>query len=141
MHPPVISAAMQDISTRPARIVERATEVLDRAGKTLSGSHVLVAGLAYKPNVADTRESPALDIIDGLARRASQVSVYDPIVPSVRVGERVYASVSGELRAESYDLVVVCCRHDSMDAQLFNGESLVLDATFSLPPRANTHLP
>jgi UDP-N-acetyl-D-glucosamine dehydrogenase len=141
VHPPVISAAMQDISTRPARIVERATEVLDRAGKTLSGSHVLVAGLAYKPNVADTRESPALDIIDGLARRASQVSVYDPIVPSVRVGDRVYASVSGELEADSYDLVVMCCRHDSMGDLLLGGDPLVLDATFSLPPNANTHLP
>jgi UDP-N-acetyl-D-glucosamine dehydrogenase len=141
VHPPVISAAMQDISTRPARIVERATEVLDQAGKTLSTSHVLVAGLAYKPNVSDTRESPALDIIAGLARRASRVSVYDPIVPSVRVGERVYASVSGDLRAENYDLVVVCCRHDSMNPELFDGESLVLDATFSLPARAKTHLP
>jgi nucleotide sugar dehydrogenase len=141
VHPPVISAAMQDISTRPARIVERATEVLDQAGKTLSRSHVLVAGLAYKPNVADTRESPALDIIEGLARRASQVSVYDPIVPSVRVGDRLYSSVSGDLRTDSYDLVVVCCHHDAMDTQLFDGDSLVLDATFSLPPSANTHLP
>ena len=141
VHPPVISAAMQDISTRPAHIVERITQVLDDAGKTLSRSHVLVAGLAYKPNVADTRESPALEIIDGLARRGSRVSVYDPMVPSVRVGDAVYVSVPGQPVAEDYDLVVVCCHHESMEAGLFNGESLVLDATFSLPSRANTHLP
>jgi nucleotide sugar dehydrogenase len=140
VHPPVISAAMQDISTRPAHIVERAIEVLDEAGKALSGSHVLVAGLAYKPNVSDTRESPALEIIDGLARRAARVSVYDPIVPSVEVAGRVYWSVD-EPAAEQYDLVVLCCHHAAMDALVLKGDALVLDATFSFPARARTHRP
>ena len=66
MYPPVISAAMQGIATRPSRIVQRAAEVLELAERPLRGSRVLVVGASYKPNVADVRESPALEVIHGL---------------------------------------------------------------------------
>ncbi len=140
IHPPVISSAMQSISTRPARIVERAAEVLDSSGKTLRNARILVAGVAYKPDVADTRESPALQVIEGLQRRGVQVSVYDPVVRSVRVGETTFASMGDEVTDHEFDLVVVCCRHSSMKSE-FRAGTPVLDATYRLPVAANTYVP
>jgi len=140
IHPPLISSAMQGISTRPARIVDRAAAVLESHGKTLRGSRVLVSGVTYKPDVADTRESPALQVIGGLVRRGADVSVHDPIVPEVEVAGTTFKSLGDNVRDQDYDLVVVCCRHSRANVPL-SGELPVLDATYRLPTHANTHMP
>jgi nucleotide sugar dehydrogenase len=132
VHPALISSAMESISTRPLRIVERAAQVLEGADKTLRNSRVLVAGVAYKPDVADTRESPAVQVIEGLARRGASVDIYDPLVHSVDVGQRVYLSLTDEAVSQGFDLVVLCCRHTSMNERLFACDTPVLDATYTL---------
>ncbi|HEX9639333.1 MAG TPA: nucleotide sugar dehydrogenase [Acidobacteriota bacterium] len=65
----------------PAHVVERLTRALNRRGKALKGSHVLILGLAYKKDVDDPRESPAFEIIDRLLASETRVSYHDPHIP------------------------------------------------------------
>ena len=140
-HPSVIAAAMESISTRPARVVERAAQVLAAVERGVRGARVLVAGVAYKPDIADVRESPALRIIAGLRQRGAHVSVYDPVVSSITVDGEVFLSQQGAVAVADYDLVVVCCLHASMDPAIFTSARLVLDATYKLPAAANRQVP
>ena len=140
IHPAVIASAMEAISTRPEKIVDRAGQVLERAGKTLYGARVLVAGLAYKPDVADPRESPSLGVIANLVRRGAAVSVHDPLISGVEVDGCLYLSVE-TVDPAAYDLVIVCCRHSAMDERIVVDAPLLLDATYRLPPASNRHIP
>lgn len=141
IYPPVISAAMQGIATRPARVVERAAEVLAMAGRPLRGSRVLVVGVSYKPNIADTRESPAIEVISGLRARGARVSIYDPVAGSVRVNEEVLYSLPCPPEPGEHDLVVVTCRHDAVGEAAIGEAELLLDATYSLPEAGNRFVP
>ena len=141
MYPGVISAAMQGIAMRPARIVQRAAETLELAGKPLRGARVLVVGLSYKPNVCDIRESAALELIGGLRGRGAQVEVYDPLVRAVSIDDDVHISIDGLESIGEYDLVVVTCRHDEIDVSALTDADLVLDATYSLPAASNRLVP
>src|SRR5260370_28022970 len=65
----------------PARVVEKTVEALsERAGRALKGAQILIIGVAYKKNVDDTRESPALTIMELLERRGAVVSFHDPFL-------------------------------------------------------------
>jgi UDP-N-acetyl-D-glucosamine dehydrogenase len=64
----------------PEFVLSRATEVLNGYSKSVRGSRILVLGVAYKPDIADLRESPALDVLELLRRRGAQVSYADPYV-------------------------------------------------------------
>ena len=140
-YPPVISAAMQGIATRPARIVQRAAEVLEMAGRPLRGSRVLVVGVSYKPNIADTRESPAIEVISGLRARGARVSIYDPVAGSVRIDREVLYSLPCPPQPGEHDLVVVTCRHDTVGEAAITDADLLLDATYSLPEAGNRFVP
>jgi UDP-N-acetyl-D-glucosamine dehydrogenase len=65
----------------PEWVVEKTAEALNHDRKAVNGSNILVIGLAYKPNVDDTRETPAAEIIELLAGRGAKVSYHDPHVP------------------------------------------------------------
>ena len=66
----------------PEYVVEKTAEALNDDEKSVKGSNIIVVGLAYKPNVDDTRETPAAEIIELLAQRGAKVSYHDPHVPS-----------------------------------------------------------
>lgn len=141
VHPPLIASAMQSISERPARIVARAVEILAEAGKTPAGSRVLVVGVAYKPDVADTRESPALQVIAGLERRGVSVLIHDPVVGTVKVADKTYPSVDpASVAGCDADLVVVCCLHSATGVALPT-QAPILDATYRLPQTRRTFVP
>ncbi len=72
----------------PAFVVSRVAGALERRGQTLRGARVLVLGVTYKRDVADTRESPSLDVLALLIERGACVSYHDPYVPSVAVRVR-----------------------------------------------------
>jgi UDP-N-acetyl-D-glucosamine dehydrogenase len=109
----------------PEYVVEKAAEALDRAsGKGLSRAHVLVLGVAYKPNVDDMRESPALEIIERLEARGAAVAFHDPWVP-VMPRTREHAELAGRRSTElgpealsACDLVIVVTDHDAVDYRL-----------------------
>ncbi len=98
----------------PAYVVERIGDCLNHEGKSLKGSGVLVLGVAYKPDVSDVRESPALDVIARLRRSGATVSYHDPHVPSIDLGDGTMESIDLDDRSlQEADLVVVITNHSS----------------------------
>lgn len=128
--PPLIEQAMRSIDRRPQRVVERAAEVLAAGGRSLSGARVLVLGVSYKAGVADLRESPALPIIEGLARRGAEVGHHDPLVPVLRLGEDRTMRSEPAPRGADWDLVVVHTLHPGVDRSWVRDCPRVLDATY-----------
>jgi UDP-N-acetyl-D-glucosamine dehydrogenase len=129
---PVTEAAMASIAARPHEVVSRAQEVLADAGRPLRGARILIVGVAYKPAVADVRESPALRIIDELIHHGADVSFTDVMVESL-------STPWGPLLRESdpasrdWDLVIAHTLHPSADLSWLCDVSNVLDATYKLP--------
>jgi UDP-N-acetyl-D-glucosamine dehydrogenase len=126
-----------DITTAlPRAVVEKASEALDRRlGKSLSTSKILVMGLAYKKNIDDARESPALHILEILKRRGAQVDYHDPHVPTSAVIAREHPmlegmeSISWSVEAlKAYDCAIIVTDHDDVDyAALLEAVPLVID--------------
>jgi UDP-N-acetyl-D-glucosamine dehydrogenase len=94
------------------------------AQRSLSGSKVLVLGVAYKADVSDTRESPALKLIELLLKGGADVSYHDPHVPELQK----YGLSSQPLEPASYDCVTIVTAHSSVDyEQLVEDAKLVVD--------------
>jgi UDP-N-acetyl-D-glucosamine dehydrogenase len=95
-------------------------------GKSLKGSRILVLGVAYKADISDLRESPAVKLIELLRNAGADVSYHDPFVPSFSEHDVSLASVP--LEPASYDAVVIATAHSSIDyAQLADQAHLVVD--------------
>lgn len=129
---PLVTQAMASIEARPHRVVERAAEVLSSIGRSLQGAAITVVGLAYKPDVQDVRESPALAVIDGLQRAGAVVSYHDPLVANVVLSQGDQLDSVDGTRLADADLLVVHTLHQSFDRALLDVASLVLDATYRL---------
>jgi UDP-N-acetyl-D-glucosamine dehydrogenase len=94
--------------------------------RSLSGSRILVLGVAYKPDISDTRESPALKLIGLLRNAGSEVAYHDPHVPSF--DEHGMALSSSPLEPADYDCVVIVTNHSGIDyEQLVEDADLVID--------------
>ncbi len=117
-------------SQMPDYVVELGAHALNGHRKAVNGSKVLVLGVAYKKNVDDCRESPALDIIQLLRRRGADVSYADPHVPSIALdGARLEAVPCDAAHLRAADLVVVATDHAAFDPALIARESrLVVDS-------------
>ncbi|HET9902488.1 MAG TPA: nucleotide sugar dehydrogenase [Xanthobacteraceae bacterium] len=115
-----------EINTRmPGYVVEKLSEGLDRnAGKGLSTSRILLLGMAYKKNVDDIRESPALKLLELIERRGARVDYHDPyvsVIPATREHARLAGRQSVPLSPEairSYDAVLIATDHDNVDYRL-----------------------
>jgi len=103
-------------SQMPVYVVERVADLLNQKGKPLKGAKILIMGVAYKRDVNDIRESPALDIIGLLAKKSAKVSYDDPYVPSFAYLERQWESqpLTEELLKEQ-DCVIVITDHSNYD--------------------------
>ena len=96
------------------------------AGKSLSGSRILVLGVAYKADISDMRESPAVKLIQLLDNAGAEVSYHDPHVPSYEEHGTVLTSVA--LDPGAFDAVVIATAHSEIDyAQLVEDSRLVVD--------------
>ena len=116
-HTSMIEASMTVNDGMPEWVASRAARMLNDRGKATKGAKVLVLGVAYKQDIDDCRESPALRVIERLEARGAEVSYYDPWVPRYRYKGEVRASIP-ELTAavlEEADLVVVACAHTNVD--------------------------
>ncbi len=120
-----------DINTNmPRYIVGRIQDALNRYKKPLNGSKILVLGVAYKPNINDMRESPALDIIHLLRERGALVSYHDPFVPELDY-DNIQMSSEKDLAAaiEAVDLVAIITNHSKFDYNMIvEKATLVFDA-------------
>lgn len=117
----------------PEYVVSRLEGALGARGLKLAGARVLVLGVAYKANVDDLRESPALVVIDLLRKRGADVAYHDPYAPALpKTRKYDFGLASTPLDAETlkdYDAVVVTTDHTGVDYDMvFRGARLVVDA-------------
>ncbi len=113
----------------PYVVVDIVGDALNEQSKAFKGSSVLILGVAYKRDIGDIRESPALDIIAVLQEKHCSVSYHDPYVPEITVGNRVLTSepIDGD-RLEAYDCVVITTDHRCFDYQdIVDRSRLVVD--------------
>ena len=130
-----IELAGQINTSMPIYVVTRLAEALDRqGGRGLSGAKILLLGIAYKKNVDDMRESPALTLIEMLEKRGAEVAYFDPHIPVIPK-TREHASLAGR-RSQAlspemiggYDAVLIATDHDSVDYKSLAGHArLVID--------------
>lgn len=116
-HTSMIEASMMINDKMPEYCVDRAAKVLNRVKKALNGSKVLVLGVAYKADIDDYRESPAIDVIEILQREGANVDFFDPYIPKFRAHGKEYvgiANISPEV-ISSYDIVFVAAAHTNVD--------------------------
>ncbi len=127
---PMITQAMVEIAARPHRVVDRVQEVLSAAGTGMLGTRVLVVGIAYKPDVADLRESPALEILDELIQRGATVGFVDDHFDAVTLPSGARLTAVTDPAAFGAQLVVLHTRHASADLGFIEPHQLVLDTTY-----------
>jgi len=107
-----VELAQEVNASMPEFVIQRVQERLNEQGKSVNGSSILLLGVTYKPDVADLRESPALPIVKGLARRGSRVAFHDPYVDSIDVAGQTLQRVGDRDAAiEAADLVVLVQDH------------------------------
>lgn len=118
-----ISLAEQVNSGMPKYVVKMIQHALNLEKKAVNGSKVLILGVAYKKNIDDMRESPALSIIDLLRARGAEVTYHDPFVPEVTfdhaytigAGEPLYNQELSDALIRGSDCIVICTEHSSVD--------------------------
>lgn len=138
-HTKLIETAGEINRYMPQYVVERCARILNLQGKTLNGANVLILGVAYKQDIDDYRESPALKVIEQLANERARIAYYDPYIPQYRhKGQLRYGmeTLTPEQLAE-FDLAVILCAHSCVDyAMVVNSSVFVFDtknATKNLP--------
>jgi len=125
-----IDLASEINSQMPDYVVEKVSHALNADRKPVNGSKILVLGVAYKPDIDDVRESPALDVIRLLEERGATVSFHDPFIPSVREDGHIRHGVdlTPEIVAAT-DAVVVVTDHKKVNYQLvMDNATLIVDS-------------
>jgi UDP-N-acetyl-D-glucosamine dehydrogenase len=117
----------------PHFVVDKIQDALNDHSKPLKGSHIHILGVAYKRNIDDVRESPALDIILLLERRGSRITYSDPFVSTLRLDGHELTAQDPLLMAEEADCVVVVTDHSGVDyAAIVDRASLIVDTRNAL---------
>lgn len=116
-HTSMIEASMMVNDRMPEYTVERAGKILNRYKKALNGSRVLVLGAAYKQDIDDYRESPAVRVMEEFRRTGAEVDYYDPYVPKYRDQGVWYEGIPAltEEAVKEYDLVCIATAHTKVD--------------------------
>jgi len=116
-HTSMIEASMMVNDRMPEYTVERAGKILNRFKKSLNGAQILIIGVAYKQDIDDYRESPAIKVIEEFQKYGSQVQFYDPFIKEFTEKGQIMTGLN-ELTAEklnSVDLVVITTAHTTVD--------------------------
>jgi UDP-N-acetyl-D-glucosamine dehydrogenase len=124
-----IDLASEINSQMPAFVVEKVMLALNEDRKAVNGSRILVVGMAYKRDIDDVRESPALDIIRLLEEHGAEVTYHDPYIPSVREdgGARHSVDLTPGMLSDA-DALVIVTDHRVIDYQmLMDHAGLIVD--------------
>ena len=130
----------------PEKVVDTLeAALLEKSGQKISGTKVLLLGVAYKKNVDDTRESPAFVLIKLLEARGATVDFYDPYIPEI-LPTREHADLSGRRSVDwsaealaDFDAVLICTDHDNVDYQMLAQHAqLVVDSRNAVTGVAET---
>jgi UDP-N-acetyl-D-glucosamine dehydrogenase len=129
-HTRFIELAGEINSSMPYHVVESVASALNRQKKTLNGANILVLGVAYKRDIDDLRESPALTIIELLQAQGATVSYNDPYLPFIGKGRKYDLQLESTPveNLEQYDCVLIVTDHSSYNyRQITNKARLVVD--------------
>lgn len=127
-HTSMIEASMTVNDSMPEWTAARVARMLNNQCKAMKGAQVLVLGVAYKQNIDDCRESPALRVIERLEARGAQVSYFDPWVPTCVCAGREQKSLlqlTPEVIAQA-DVVVITCAHTAVDYSLVQRHAQII---------------
>ena len=119
-HTSMIEASMMVNDKMPEYTVERTSDILNKFQKSLNGAKVLQIGVAYKQDIDDYRESPALVVGDLLRKEGCDVTYYDPYIPEYKYKGNVYKgidSISPEI-VSKFDIVIVTSAHTKIDYEM-----------------------
>ena len=111
-----IELASEINTNMPRHVVSKVQDGLNEFGKPIKGSQVLVLGAAYKPDIDDLRESPALDVIGLLEHKGANVAYHDPYIPTLRHEGHIMSSIPDLMEAvRGVDCVVIVTNHKVYD--------------------------
>ena len=129
-----IELASEINTAMPRYVVQRIQDAMNDRGLAVQGAKFLILGAAFKPNVSDTRESPAIDVIGLLRDKGAEVSYYDPHVPAFEEDGWGMTSVGDPLvAAQEVDCVVIVTDHEGVDYQaISNAAQLIFDTRNAL---------
>jgi UDP-N-acetyl-D-glucosamine dehydrogenase len=138
-----ITLAEQVNSSMPRYVAGLVRDALNDAQKSVNGSNILILGVAYKKDIDDMRESPALSVIDLLRSRGANVSYHDPFVPEVTfdhaytigAGDPLYNTEFTDDLLKNSDCVVICTDHTDVDyKRVCELAPLIVDTRNALTP-------
>lgn len=119
-HTTLIENSMVINDGQPAYCVDRAMHILNRHKKSINGAKILVLGVAYKQDIDDYRESPAIHVIDELHKVGAEVDFYDPWIAEYRENgktEKGLKEINPEIVA-GYDLLMITTGHTNVDYEM-----------------------
>ena len=127
----------------PNHILNLISLNLNKLQKSLNGSRILVLGVAYKKDISDIRESPALDIIQLLINSGAYLDYHDMFVPSFLLNDKTYNSVKSltAKKINYYDACVVVTDHTKVDYELiYNNAQLIIDSRNVFASKNGSHI-
>lgn len=127
---PLMTEAMQQVAARPRRVIDRIRGVLAERGMPISGTRILVVGVAYKPDIADVRESPALEILQRLREEGASVGFVDSNVPTVRLGGGEELRSVADPETFKPELVLLHTLHHDTGLSWMPADQLLIDTTY-----------
>lgn len=130
-HPVRFVELAQEINnSMPHYVVTRITEIMNKNAILMKNSNVLLLGVAYKKDIGDTRESPALDIIEELVAKEVSISYYDPFVESLVVNGLSIKKENEINNLQNYDLILIHTAHSEFSSIEFDKiNCLIFDTT------------
>ena len=127
-----VELAQEINNSMPNYVISRISELMNRKEKLLKNSKILILGVAYKKDIGDTRESPAIDIIESLLEKSAEVSFYDPYVDELIVNKQSIFKEQDLEGISNYDMVIIHTPHTSFHNIDFEKiKSLIFDTTGS----------
>lgn len=142
-HTSMIEAAGMINDRMPEYCVDRAGAILNKFKKAINGANVLILGVAYKQNIDDYRESPALKVIEILEQRGATISYYDPWVPAYKYRGKIKTGATKLTKEliQHADLVMITAAHTNVDYQIVQQYALAIFDTKNvmkeIKPREN----
>ncbi len=145
-HTSMIESSMMVNDRMPEYCAERANKILNQFQKSMKSSSILVLGIAYKQDIDDYRESPAIRVIEELKKMGAQVDYYDPWIASYRNNGICYEGLKS-ICAEDvkhYDLVMITAAHSNVDYEMVQKNAKIIfdtkNVTKNLADRSNIEI-
>ena len=127
-----VELAQEINNSMPNYVVARISELMNKKEILLKNSKILILGVAYKKDIGDTRESPALDIIESLLEKSVDISYYDPHVDELTLNKRSIAREENLENLSNFDLILIHTPHSKFQEINFDSvASLIFDSTGS----------